>query len=265
MARSDGRYIRLRVLELQHRLRKRLNGRSGRFLHEQVALLAVLKRVQDKIHGILQRHHKARHCGVCDSQGLALIGLLAKQRDDRTARGHDIPVPGQAEDRVTRKHLPGAGDDVLFHDSLGHAHGIDRIRRLIRRQEDRLLHTVGNTGGNDIVRADHVGLDRLHGVKLTGGHLLERSGVKHIVHAAKCMDDGVIVAHIADVKLDLLRVLRIQLLIGMAHIILLFFVARENADLADVRGQKAVEHGIPERTRPAGYEQCFILKRYHLV
>ena len=174
-----------------------------------VALLAVLKRVQDKIYGILQRHHKARHSGVCNSQGLALIGLLAKQRDDRTARGHDIPVPGQAEDRVTRKHLPGAGDDVLFHDSLGHAHGIDRIRRLIRRQEDCLLHTVGNTGGDNVVRSDHVGLDRLHGVELAGGHLLERSGVKHIVHAAKRMDYGVIVAHIADVKLDLLRVLRI--------------------------------------------------------
>jgi hypothetical protein len=32
----------------------------------------------------------------------------------------------------------------------------------------------------------------------------------------------------------------------VAHIILLFFIARKNADLSDIRFQKMLEHGVAE-------------------
>ena len=56
----------------------------------------------------------------------------------------------------------------------------------------------------------------------------------------------------AYVKFDFIRHLRHFCLKLVAHIVLLFLVPRENADLADVRAQKTVEHGVAERTDSTG-------------
>ena len=76
--------------------------------------------------------------------------------------------------------------------------------------------------------------------------------MEDIIYAVHRGADGRDIAHVADVEADLfsqLRVLRLEL---MAHIILLFLIARENADLADVGCEKTVQHGIAEAARAAG-------------
>ena len=75
-------------------------------------------------------------------------------------------------------------------------------------------------------------------------------------HIAQALD----VAHIANVELDLLvmvGVLRLQL---VAHIVLLFLIAGENADLPDIAGQKMFEDGMPKAAGATGNQQGFVLK-----
>mgnify|MGYP000748070455 CR=1 FL=1 len=52
----------------------------------------------------------------------------------------------------------------------------------------------------------------------------------------------------------------VLLLDFMAHVILLFLIAGEDADLADVGGQEMLEHRMPEAARAAGDEKSLILK-----
>ena len=184
----------------------------------------MLKGIKHKVYGIAERHHKTGHIGIRDRQGLPLVDLVAEQRDDRAAGSHDVAVPRQTQNRISRQHLSGTGNHILLHDSLRHAHSVDGIGRLVRGQEDGLLHMVCNTCGDHIVRTGHVGFDRLHGVKLAGGYLLEGGGMKYIVHTAERIQNGIVIPHIAYVEFDLFRILRIQLLIGMPHIILLLLI-----------------------------------------
>lgn len=156
---------------------------------------------------------------------------------------------------VALQHLPGAGDHVLLHQRLGHAHGVDGVRRLIRGEEYRLLHPVGDAGGDDVVRPQDVGFHRLHGVKLAGGYLLQRRGVEHVVYPAKGADDGGVVPHVPDVEPELLRICRKRLLIGMTHIVLLLLVPGENAYLPNIRRQEPMQDGVAEGTGSASDEQ----------
>ena len=82
MARADGRHTEVGALQLQHGLRQRLDGRGRSLLHEQVALFAVRKGIEDEIDRVAERHHEAGHIGICDSQRLALADLIAEQRND---------------------------------------------------------------------------------------------------------------------------------------------------------------------------------------
>ena len=263
MPRSDDRRAKVGVLQLQHSLRQSLDGRSGGLLHKQVSLLAVRKGIKNEVDGITERHHEAGHIGIRDRQGLPLVDLVAEQRDDRAAGSHDVAVSGQAQNRISGQHLPGAGDHILLHDGLRHAHGIDGISRLVRRQEDCLLHMVFHTGRDHIVRTGHVGFDRFHGVKLAGGYLLEGGSVEHIIHPAERRGDGTVVPHITYVEFDFLCVLRIQLLIGVAHVVLFFLIAGKNTNLADIRGQKAIQNRMPEGAGAARDEENLMFKQRH--
>ena len=84
--------------------------------------------------------------------------------------------------------------------------------------------------------------------------------MEHIVHPAKRRGDGAVVPHIADVEFDFLRAGGTGQLIGVAHVVLLFLVAGENANFPDVRGQKAVQNRVTERAGPARDEEDFIFK-----
>ena len=63
---------------------------------------------------------------------------------------------------------------------------------------------------------------------------------------------GLQIPHIAYVKFDFIRHLRHLCLKLVAHIVLFLFITGEDTDLADVRAQKTVEHGVAERTDSTG-------------
>ena len=105
-----------------------------------------------------------------------------------------------------------------------------------------------------IVRADDIGAHRLHGEELAGRHLLQRRCVENVVHAGHSIPQALRIPHIADVEFHLVgkfRMLHLQL---VAHIILLFLITGENADLANVRVQKLVQNRMAKTTGTAGNE-----------
>ena len=87
--------------------------------------------------------------------------------------------------------------------------------------------------------------------------------MEHIVHAPEGWGDGAVVPHIADVEFDFLRAGGTGQLIGVAHVVLLFLVAGEDTNLADVRGQKAVQNRMAEGAGAARDEEDFVFKQRH--
>ena len=215
-----------------------LDGAGRGLFDEEVAVFAVLEGKQHQIHRFFQRHDEPGHVGFGDSNGVASLDLVDPQRDDGATATHDVAVAGAANFGLAGH--PGLGNGHLFFNSLGHAHGVDGIGGLVCRQADNGLHAELNGGGEHIVGADDIGPHGLHGEELAGGHLLQGGGVEDIVHPGHGPPDGLQVPDIANVKLDLVRYLRHLCLVLVAHIVLLLLIPGEDADLANVRGEKAI-------------------------
>lgn len=246
--------VRTRVAEqLLHRFRQIADRRSVRLLDEQIAWIGVLEGEHHQIHCLVEVHQEAGHVGVSDGDGIARPDLVDEQRDHRAAGTHDVAVARAGDDRAAalRRHA-GVGVDHALHHGLGDAHGVDRIGRLVRGQADHALDTRINRRMEYVVRADDVRLYRLHREELAGRHLLERGSVEDVVHARHGVAHGLRVAHVADVELDLLGLLRVPGLEPVAHVVLLLLVAREDADLPEVGVQEMLEYGGTEGTGSAG-------------
>ena len=214
------------------------DGAGGGFLDEKVAVFAVLEGEEHQVHGLFQGHDEPGHVGLGDGDGVAGFDLVDPQRNDGAPGAHDVAVAGAADFGLAGH--PGLGDGHFFLDGLGHAHGVDGIGGLVGGQADDGLHPGLDGSGEDVVRADDVGPHGLHGEELAGGHLLQGGGVEDIVHPGHGPPDGLQVPDIANVKLDLIRHLRHSGLVLVAHIVLLLLIPGEDADLGNVRGQKAV-------------------------
>ena len=76
--------------------------------------------------------------------------------------------------------------------------------------------------------------------------------MEDVVHARHGIANRLRIAHVADVELDLFRVLRMLRLQLVAHVILLLLVAGEDADLPEVGVQEVLEDGGTEGTGAAG-------------
>ena len=224
-------------------------------MNEQVARVCVLERKLHQVHRLVQVHQKAGHVRVGDGDGLARADLFHKQGDHAAPAGHHVAVAGAADGGVGRVYGAGLGADDLFHHGFGDAHGVDGIGGLIGGEADHLFYPRVDGGGEHVVGAHHVGAHSLHGEELTAGHLFERRGMKNIIHPAHRAFHTVGVANVADVKAQLARQLRMGLLDLMAHVVLLFFIAAENADFADVGGEKMLEHRVAEAAGAAGDQQ----------
>ena len=244
--------------QLTHGLCLRFYGAGGGFFDEQIAVFAMLESKEYQIDRLFQRHDESGHGGLSDGDGVAGFDLVDPKRNDGAAGAHDIAVTGAAD--LGLAGHPGLGDRDLLLDRLGHAHGVDGIRRLVGRETDDTLHPLFNGGGQHIVCADDVGAHRLHGEELAGGHLLERCGVKDVVHPVHGALDGLQIPHVANVEFDLIRHFRHLYLKFMAHIVLLLLIAGEDADLADVGRKKAVENGVAERAGPTGDHEGFVFE-----
>ena len=239
--------------ELLNSLGQVADGRSVGLLNEQVAGVAVLEGEHNQIHSLVQIHQEAGHVGVGDGDGVAGLDLVDEQWNHTATAAHDVAVAGAADGGAAAlgSHTGVGVDDVLHH-GLGDAHGVDGIGGLVGGQADDTLHTCINGSVKDVVRADDVGLNGLHGEELAGGDLLQGSGVEDVVHAGHGVLDGLGVADIADIELDLLGGLRVPGLELVAHIVLLLFVPGEDADLLQVRVQEVLQDGGTKGTGTAG-------------
>ena len=235
MARADD--VRAGIAEqLLHGFGKVPNGGGGAFLHKQVAGVGVPERKGHKVHGFVQAHQEAGHLRVGDGDGLARFDLVDKQGDNAAAAGHDVAVAGAADGGSLGLDGARLRADNFFHHCLADSHGIDGVRRFIGGEADNLFYARVDGGCQYVVGAQHVGTHGLHGKELAARNLLERGRMEDIVHAAHHAAQAVRIAYVADIKFDLAAQLRIFELVIVAHIVLLFFVAGKDADLADVCG-----------------------------
>lgn len=252
MARADD--IRSRIAEQPlYSLRQIADGGSIRLLDEQIAWVGVLEGEHHQVHRLIQVHQEAGHIGVCDGDRISRLDLIDEQRNHTAPAAHDIAIARAADDRAAalRRHASVRVDDMLHH-GLRDAHGVDGIGRLIRRQADHSLHVIRNRGVEYVIRADDVRLHRLHREELAGGNLLKRRRMEDVVHAGHGVRNGLRIAHVADVEFDLVGILRVLGLELMAHIVLLLFVAGENADFLEVGVKEVFEDGGTEGTGAAG-------------
>lgn len=239
--------------ELLNSLGQIADGGSIGLLNEQVTGISMLEGEHNQIHSLVQVHEETSHVGVGYGDGVARLDLVDEQGDDAAAGAHDVAVAGAADGgAATLSSHTGIGVDDVLHHGLGDAHGIDGVGGLVGGQANNTLHTGINGGVEDVVRADDVGLDGLHGEELAGGDLLQGSGVEDVVHAGHGVLDGLGVADIADIELDLLGGLRVPGLELVAHIVLLLFVPGEDADLLQVRVQEVLQDGGTKGTGTAG-------------
>jgi hypothetical protein len=180
--------------------------------------------------------------------------LRDEERYHRPARRHDVAVAGRAKHGFILALHAGLGHHELFHHGLGNAHCIDGVNRLVSAEHHHTLDTVGDRGGHHVLCAEHVGPYRFHGIKLAGRDLLERRGMEHEIDALHGAVHAVVIAYVADVKLQLV------VTHGDAHFFLLFFVAAEDADFPDVRGKKPLQDRVPERAGASGDHQDFVFE-----
>ena len=246
--------------QLLHRLRQHPDGGGVALLNEQIARLGMLKSKHDQIHSLVQIHKKTGHIRIGDGDGLACTDLINEQRDHAAPAAHHIAVAGAADGGILRLDRTGLGADDLFHHGLGDAHGVDGISGLVGGQAYHLLDARVDRGGKNIVGADHIGAHRLHGEELAGRHLLECRRVENIVYAANHTAHAADLPHIADVKADLAREFRKFLLIQVTHVILLFFVPAEDADLRDVGAEKMFEHRVAKTAGSSCDQKCLAAK-----
>ena len=217
----------------------------------------MLKGEFHQVHRLVQIHQEPGHVGVRDGNGIARVNLVDEQRNHAAPAAHHVAVAGAADGGAApfRGH-PGVGVDHMLHHGLGDTHGVDGVGGLVGGQAHHPLHPGINGGVEQIVGAHNVGLHRLHGEELAGGHLLQGGGVEDVVHPGHGVPDGLRVPHVAHVEFHLLGAVGVKGLELVTHVILLLLVPGKNADLADVGVQKMLQNGIAERTGTAGNHQC---------
>ena len=209
-------------------------GACRSLLHEDVAVLAVFEREQHQIHSLVEAHDKSRHRRLGQRNRIAAPNLLYPQRDNRTPRAHHVAVTGTAN--LCLAGETALGDCNLFLNSLCDTHCIYRICGLVGGQTDNSAYTCLNCGSKYVVCTYNIGFYRLHREELARRHLLEGGCMKDIIHAGHNAAAAFERAHVADKELDFVSRFGIAHLILVAHIVLLFLVARENADFFDICG-----------------------------
>jgi len=240
------------------------DSRGISLLDEQIAGVSVLEGEHHQIHSLIQVHQEAGHVGVSDGDGVTSLDLVDEQRDNGTTAAHNVAVTSAADGSATTlSSYTGVGVDDVLHHGLGDTHSVDGVGRLIRGQADNTLDASVNSGVQDVIRTDDVGLDGLHGEELAGRNLLQSSSMEDVVNTGHCVTDGLRIADITDVELDLLGILRMLGLKLMTHIVLLLFITGEDTNLLQVRIQEVLQNGRAKRTSTTSDHKGCVIKCRH--
>ena len=205
---------------------------------------------EHEIDCLIETHDEAGHRRLCQSDGIARTNLFNPKGNYRTARTHHIAVAGTAYLGVARIAALGHCDFLL--DSLGDAHGIDRIGSLISRETNNGANSGFYCRCKHIVSTYHIGLDCLHREELTRWHLLQCCSMENIVDAGHSVLARLQIAHIADVELDLVSYFRIAHLIFMAHIILLLLIATKYTNFLNISIDETPQYSVAETSCTSG-------------
>jgi hypothetical protein len=87
---------------------------------------------------------------------------------------------------------------------------------------------------------EHIGAHGFNRKELARWHLLERGGVKDKVHPRHRVFEALLAAHVSNVELDA------RIGPAASHVVLLLFVAGENADFGDIAVQVTAQDGVPK-------------------
>ena len=147
-----------------------LDGASGGFLDEDVAVLAVLEGEKHKVDGFVKAHYEAGHRGLGDGDGLAVLDLVNPEGDDGAAGAHYVAVTGAADSCVQGTAALGYGN--LFLQGFADAHCIDGIRGLVCGKADDAFYAFIYGNVQDIICTYYVGLDGFHWEELAARDLL---------------------------------------------------------------------------------------------
>ena len=249
--------------QFTYRFGLRLDGASGSLLHKDVARDAILEGEQHQVHRLVETHDESRHGTVGNGDGIALTNLVYPQRDDGAATAHHVAVTRAANLCLFGSHRAGLGHDDLLHHRLARAHRVHRIGGLVGTQAHHVLDASLNGRSQHVVRTEDVGLDCLEREKLATRHLLERRRMEDVVHPVHRVLDARQVAHVANVEPDLVGHVGHLGLELVAHIVLFFLVAAKNANFANIRLQKAVEHSIAETARTTRNHERLAIENRH--
>ena len=72
--------------------------------------------------------------------------------------------------------------------------------------------------------------------------------MKDVIHSVHCIPYALDVSYVSYI------VFYLGIVIEVAHVILLFFITAEYADLLNIGFKKPVQYGVSEGTCPAGYQ-----------
>ena len=215
----------------RHRLRQISNLERRNPADKGFAALCLLERLDHKLYALCQANPEPRHAVIRDWQlACAFVDQLLKQWNDRAAAARHIAVAHDRKIQVFRATVRIGSNKQFVRYQFRTAVKIYRIDCLVRRECDHLLDACVERRINDILRAVHIGLDRLVWIVLTRWHLFERRGVNHIIDALKRAFHALIIAHIADKEPQPVLVLRKVI----CHHPLLELIARVDNDLLRV-------------------------------
>jgi len=224
----------------------------------------MLESEQDQIHSLVQVHQKAGHVGVSDGDGVASLDLVNEQWDDGATAAHNVAVTGAADGgTATLRSHTGIGVDNVLHHGFGDTHGVDGVGRLVSGQADNTLNACVNSGVQDVIGTDDVGLNSLHGEEFAGGNLLQSGSVEDVINTRHSVTDRLRIADITDVELHLFGGIRVLGLKLMAHIVLLLFVTGEDADFLQVGIQEVLQNGRTKRTSTTSNHKGCVIKCRH--
>src|SRR5262249_41127470 len=149
-----------------------------------------------------QGQPEASHAGVGD-RDFAGPALLEEDRDHASSTAQHVSVADAAEARRAWTSVDIALHEQLFSAQLGGPVEVDRIDSLVGAERDHLWHATIDSGLDDVLGSQHIGLDGFEGVVLACGDLLEGGSMYHDIHG--CLErsvQAIAVAHVAHEKAE---------------------------------------------------------------
>src|SRR5262245_14213659 len=230
----------------RHRGHEVHDAHARNLRHEDLAAPHQLRAADGEVDALGERDPEAGHRPIGHGHA-PRRPLRREERDHAAAAPDDVAVAHDAEHGSPRVAVDVALDEKLLAAQLGGAVQIDRVDRLVRADPDDALDALVDGGVDDVLRPEHIGLDRLERVVLARGNLLHRGGVEDDVHPVHGALEALAIAHVADEEAER------RMAHARGHLGLLQLVAAEHHEPPRVVSrQHDLDELVAERARAPG-------------